>query len=348
MLRPTWTLSLMTVICLPLAGCGDKGGTTTGDEETGATPMTTTGLETGGTGSTPTEDPSETGTPTTEGPGETTDTPGTTTGPIGETAANGEACLANGDCMSLACEKFRDLEMGTCVEGPGGSNTRVMGTLVDFITGETLAMTDMRVLGALTALQDPVDGKADLMATSDANGQLDVTSTMPFAAAFGEVAIVQGGSYYTTATGIAAPLEGVNYGPMNGNHDMWAVPADKVTEWSGYLMPDPDLDSGDPMKPWLPLGERGGVIGFVRDRTTGMGVAGKTIVGADDGMTDAKIRYLNEDGMGFNPDMTGSSGIFVLLNPGLAEAFAVDGTDTSGSAGSSLNAVFVLILSVDA
>lgn len=343
MLRPTWTLSLMTAICLPLLGCGDKGGTTTTDDETG-TPMTTTGDE-------PT-----TGTPGTTGgstmeemttsPDDTTGEP-TTGGPVGETAADGEACLANGDCMSLGCEKFRDLEMGVCVAAPGGNQTRVMGTLIDFITLQPIPDTEMRVLGALTALQNPVDGAADLTTMADANGQVDAVSAMPFAAAFGEVGVVKGGSYYTTATGIAAPLDGGGYGPMNGNHDIWAVPADKLTEWSGYLATDPEFMIADPMKAVLPLGERGGVIGFVRDRTSGMGVAGKTIVGADDGMTDATIRYLSEDGMSFNPDMTGSSGIFVLVNPGLAEAFAVEGTTTAGSAGSALNAAFVLILSVD-
>jgi len=79
-----------------------------------------------------------------------------------------------------------------------------------------------------------------------------------------------------------------------------------------------------------------------------MGVAGKKIVGADDGMTDAVIRYLSEDQLSFNSEMTGSSGIFVLIRPGLAEQFAVEGTDSTGSAGSALKAAFVLILSVDA
>jgi hypothetical protein len=345
MLRPTWTLSLMTAICLPLLGCGDKGEPTTADE-TGA-PMTTTGdPETGGT-STPTSTGDAPMTEATTADDTTSGEP-TTGGPVGETAADGEPCFANGDCMSLGCEKFRDLEMGVCVAAPGGNQTRVMGTLIDFITLQPIPDTEVRVLGALTALQNPVDGTADLTAMSDANGQLDVTTTTPFSASFGEVAVVQGGTYYTTATGIAAPLEGVNYGPMNGNHDMWAVPADKLTEWSGLLAGDAEFMDPDPDKAPLPLGERGGVVGFVRDRTTGMGVAGKKIVGADDGMTDAVIRYLSEDGLSFNTEMTGSSGIFVLIRPGLAEQFAVEGTDSTGSAGSALKAAFVLILSVDA
>ena len=347
MLRPIWTLSVMTAMAM--VACGDDKGEPTTDGETGML-TSTSDTPTGGTSTPTSTDPSatmdETGM-TSVDPDTTNGESSSTSGPIGETAADGEACLANGDCMSLGCEKYRDLEMGTCVAAPDGGNTRVMGTLVDFITLQPVPSTELRVLGALTALQNPVDGAADLTAMADANGQVDAISAAPFAAAFGEVGVVKGGSYYTTATGIAAPLDGGGYGPMNGNHDIWAVPADKLTEWSGYLATDPEFMIADPMKAVLPLGERGGVIGFVRDRTTGMGVAGKTIVGADDGMTDATIRYLSEDGMSFNPDMTGSSGIFVLVNPGLAEAFAVEGTMTAGSAGSALNAAFVLILSVD-
>lgn len=354
MLRLMWTASLVPAMAMVLVACGDKGTT---DEDTGM--LTTTGTTTGTTTSGTTDETAETSLPTTNGPTSTTDGPTTSTdgettagetstsGPIGETAPNGEACLSNGDCESLACEKFRDLEMGTCVAGPDGGNTRVMGTLVDFITLEPIASADLRVLGALTALQNPVDGEAVVSATADASGQVDVTSSEPFDAAFGMVAIVGGGDYYTTATGIAAPLSGTKYGPMNGNHDMWAVPAAKLTEWSTMLADDPDLMSADPMKAVLPLGERGGVVGFVRDRVTGTGVAGKKVIGAD-GSTDAIIRYLSEDGASFNSDATGSSGLFVLVSPGLAEVFAVEGTETTGSAGSALKAAFVLILSVDA
>lgn len=346
MLRPIWNLSLMTVVSLTLIACGDSGGTT--NDETGST--TTPGDDTtGGTGTTPTEDPSETmGTPTTSTTvdPDTTNGDTSTSGPIGETAADGEACVGNGDCQSLACEKFRDLEDGVCAAAPDGGNTRVMGTLVDFITQEPVASTELRVLGALTALQNPVGGEAVVMATSGADGRVDVTSAAPFDAAFGMVAIVGGGDYYTTATGIAAPLSGTSYGPMNGNHDMWAVPTAKLTEWSGLLADDPDFMSDDPDMAVLPLGERGGVVGFVRDRATGMGVAGKVVTG-DDGMTGATVRYLSEDGLSFNSDATSSSGLFVLVRPGLAEVFAVEGTDTTGTCGSAIGAAFVLILTVD-
>lgn len=348
MLRPMWNLSLMAVLtAVSLVACGDKGGTTTEDEETSAettvqdpttstsTPTTTTEDSSGTTAEgTTTDEPETAG--TTEG--ETSST--STTGPIGETAANGEACVSNGDCMSIACEKFRDLEDGVCVEGPGGGNTRVVGTLIDFITLEPIASTELRALEALTALMDPVAGNAILTAMSDANGVVDATSMEPFKAAFGVVGIVQGGDYYPTATGLAAPLMGQVYGPMNGNHDIWAVPSAKLTEWSDILAADAALAE------FLPLGEKGGVVGFVRDRTTGMGYEGAVVTGLD-GPTGAQIRYLSEDGTNFDGAATSSNGLFALMDPGLAEQFTVEGKTTSGSAGSSEGAIFVLILNVD-
>jgi hypothetical protein len=349
MLRPMWNLSLMMLSALSLTACPGGGGTTTDDAETGAEttvedPTTSTSMPT-----TSTMDPSgttEEGTTTTTGEPDTSESTAdetsssSTTGPIGETAANGEACAANGDCMSIACEKFRDLEDGVCVEGPGGGNTRVVGTLVDFISLEPIASTELRALEALTALMNPTEGAAILTAMSDADGKVDATSMMPWKAAFGVVGIVQGGDYYPTATGLAAPLMGQVYGPMNGNHDIWAVPSAKLNEWSTMLTADAALAE------FLPLGEKGGVVGFVRDRTTGMGYEGAVVAGLE-APTGAQIRYLSEDGTNFDGAATSSSGLFVLMDPGLAEQFTVEGKDTSGSAGSSEGAIFVLILSVD-
>ncbi|WP_293275497.1 hypothetical protein [Nannocystis sp.] len=176
-----------------------------------------------------------------------------------------------------------------------------------------------------------------LTTTSEANGQVDVTSTEPLAEGVGVVGVITGGDYYTTATGIAAPTAGV-YGPMNGNRDIWAMPAAKLTEWSGYLMADPEI------MPSLPLGDAGGVVGFVRDGN-GMGKAGAKIVSETNGAaTTAKIRYLSDDGVSFNADATGTSGLFVLVSPGLGEHFTVEGGTVIGTAGSAKKAVFVLIL----
>ena len=336
MLRP-WTLSLITVLtATTLVACGDDKEMTTSDASTGSATDdatdTASSSPTDGTGGT-TEEP---GTETTNTP---TTTPTTTEDPTmsGDTAADGEACTVNDDCASVGCLKWRDLEMGECVAAPAGGNTRVAGTLIDFVTGLPIPGAELRVIGALSALSDPGMATPVLMGTANAMGQVDVTSSEPITEGIGIVGIITGGDYYTTATGIASPTAGV-YGPMNGNRDIWAVPTAKLTEWSGYLMADPEI------MPSLPLGEAGGVVGFVRDGT-GAAKSGAKIISASMGAdTKAKVRYLADDGMSFNSDATGTSGIFILVGPGLAERFMVEGGTVEGTAGSAKLAAFVLIL----
>ena len=335
MLRTTWNLSLITLwTATALVACtGEKGTTDTDAESTG---KTTGAAETGSS----TDTPTETGEPTTStstGDDSTTTPTGATTMMEAETAADGESCVANDDCMSKACLKYRDLEAGECVAAADGGNTRIAGTLVDFVKGTPIASTELRVIGALSALSDPDNAPAVVMATSDAQGVVDVTSLAPLSEGIGLVGIITGGDFYTTATGLASPVAG-NYGPMNGNRDIWGVPAATLTEWSDFLVTDPDLAKS------LPLGKEGGVVGFVRDGT-GAAKAGAKVVSATNGdATKAKIRYLAEDGLSFSGDATSANGLFVLVSPALAEKFQVEGGTVQGTAGSAKGAVFVMIL----
>ena len=337
MLRSTWNLSLMTVLtATALMACGDDKGTTDATASTsGATDLATT---TAGTGESTTEAPtSTTGASATDGTtSDTTPTTGATTMVGGETAADGEACTANGDCASVACLKFRDLEDGQCVAAPDGRATRFAGTLLDFVSGGPMASTELRVIGAFAALSDPVGAPAVVTGNSDADGKVDIVSPAKVEEGIGVIGIITGGDYYTTATGLASPTDGV-YGPMNGNRDIWGIPSAKLTEWSGYLMADADIAAS------LPLGGKGGVVGFVRDGA-GAPKAGAKVVSVKGDASTAKIRYLAADGLGFTSDMTSSTGIFVLVAPGLAEKFKVEGGTVEGSAGSAANVVFVMIL----
>ena len=334
-----YTLGLLTA--LSLVGCGDdKPADTT--ESAGTTEQATTEV---GTTATPTMGGEETS--TTE-PVDPTGGGDTSTGePAGETAADGEPCVANGDCMSLACVKFSDLDPdATCEAGPSGNVTRFTGTIFDFVTKLPVPMSELRVLGALSALQDPMSPNAIVTATSDAMGRIDATSMMPIKEGIGVVGLVGGGAspYYITATGLAAPLKGTSYGPLNAIHDIWAVPTASLTAWSTALMTDPD----PAVAMELPLGDKGGVIGLVRDGS-GAGVAGAVVKSTKD-TSSVLIRYLNDDMLAFNADMTGTSGIFVVMNPSLGELFTVDvggaPTELTGTAGSSEGAAFVLIFNV--
>jgi hypothetical protein len=340
MLRSTWTYSLMTVLTASaLVGCGDDKNTTdeSTTDPTAATDPTNNTEATDPTAATdPATDPTAATDPATD-PGTTDDTP-TTTMVGGDTAADGEACSSNGDCASQGCEKFRDLEDGVCAAAPAGGNTRFTGTLVEFGAVTPIANGQLAVLGALSALNDPANASPVLTGTADADGKIDIVTTEPLAEGIGVVGIVTGGDYYTTATGLISPISGNTYGPMNGNRDIWGVRSADLTAWTALLMPDPDFADS------LPLGDEGGVIGFVRDGA-GAPKAGAKVISATNGdATKAKIRYLAEDTMTFTSDATSSNGIFVLVAPALAEKFKVEGGTVEGTAGSAKKAVFVMIL----
>lgn len=334
MLRPTYSLSLLTLLTVTLAACtADKGETDT------AASATTTAS---GTDATDPTDASATGSTTASGTGsttDTTDTTPTTTMVGGDTAADGEACSANDDCMSLGCLKFRDAGDGECVAAPANMATRIAGTLLDFSTAAPIPSVELRVIGALSALGDPANATPVAAGTSDAAGIVDFVSPEALKEGIGIVGVITGGDYYTTATGLASPTAG-KYGPMNGIRDIWAVPSAKLTEWSALLVADLDV------MPYLPLGDMGGVVGLVRDAATSTPKSGVKVLPVND-TSKAFIRYLSDDGLSFNSNATGTSGIFILVNPGLAENFTVEGNpDITAKAGSAKGAAFVMILSL--
>jgi hypothetical protein len=94
----------------------------------------------------------------------------------------------------------------------------------------------------------------------------------------------------------------------------------------------------------------GGVVGLVRDKTTGDPLANAKVVSTVDG-SGAVIRYLNQAGDGFTEDVTSDQGVFVLVKPALAEVFEVevDGVLVEGvtvRAGTASGAVFTGIFNV--
>ncbi|WP_096330271.1 hypothetical protein [Nannocystis exedens] len=335
----------MLTALVATVGCGDDKGTTATDGSTGTAGDTEE--PTAGTTPTGTTDDATAGTTTTDDT-EGTTAPTTTGGVCEEgmqmpgAGAEGTACTANADCESESCIKWTDSQTdAVCGARAECGNTRFIGTLTDFATGEPIANTELRVVGALAAIQG-IESAVDIVkVTSGADGRIDATSETPVNTGIGVIGVVGGGDYYLTATGLAQPYEGSTlYPPLNGIHDIWGVPTAKLTEWSGYLMTDADQAVVDA----LPLGESGGVVGLVRQG--GAPVAGAVVVPENDSST-AAIRYLNEDGMGFNTDGTSSNGVFVLLNPSIAEKFTVEiggnATGLTGTAGSAKMAVFALI-----
>jgi len=333
MFRPTYSLTLMTLLtATALVAC-------TADKEepsTDTAAIGTTGAST--TAATDATDASASGSTTAGATEAATDTTPTTT-MAADTAADGEACTANDDCMSLGCLKFRDAGDGECVAAPANMATRIAGTLLDFATGAPIPNVELRVIGALSALGDPANATPVAKGNADAEGKVDFVSPEALKEGIGIVGIITGGDYYTSATGLASPTAG-KYGPMNGIRDIWGVPSAQLTEWSGLLMADVDV------MPFLPLGDNGGVIGLVRDAATSAPKAGAKVLPVKD-TSNAFVRYLSDDGLSFNSNATGTSGVFIVVNPGLAEEFTVESNpEITAKAGSAKGAAFVMILSL--
>lgn len=349
----TWMMALGVGLVLPLAGCpGDDSGTTvagsTGDPTTGTDP---TGTDPTTTGTDPSADTTAGTDPTT---GETvgeTDEP-TTGGPmvcngVGIGAgADGDTCTANADCASGVCTIFSDVPVNddaVCAASAEDCSTRITATVYDFSNREPLAGADVLVAAALQAATNPTGAMAIVEGTSDADGHVDLTSAGPIMAPIGIVALTSSGGFYLTATGVAAPLDGGStYNVGNSIHDLWAVPESDLQNWSDELSMDPEIPADN-----LPLGDAGGVVGLVRDPSN-QPIAGVEVASTDDGST-AFIRYLQDDGS-FTTDRTSDLGIFVIIDPALAEEFeaSLDGASIGvGTAGSANSAIFTLIFNAD-
>lgn len=343
-----WMMSLGLV--LPLCGCpGDD--TPAGTEADDTTTTTTTDGMTDTTAGTvePTTGSTTEAMETTVEPDTTAttgDPPGACLGTSDEGAAVGEACTANGDCASGVCTIYTDVPLNddaVCAETPADCSTRVTGTIFDFVTREPLPGADLIVAAALQAATNPTGAMPLMEAQSGADGRVDATSDGPIAAPIGIVALTSAGGYFLTATGVASPADGASaYNVAGSIHDLWAVPASDLMDWSDALAMDAMIPAEN-----LPLGEAGGVVGLVRD-SAGMPVEG-AVVTSTDGGSGAFIRYLNDDGT-FGTDSTSTQGIFVILEPALAEEFEADvggNVIGPGTAGSADGAIFTLIFNAD-
>jgi len=328
-------------LMLSIAGCpaGDdtttdtaandssSGGTTMGDATMGETDPTGVGPTTGETADSGSESSGE---PPLECVG------------IGGAGADGDACTANADCMSGMCTIYTDVPVNddaVCEASAVDCSTRVTGTIFDFVTDEPVPGADLVVAAALQAALNPTTATALVSATSDASGQVDASSSGPLMASLGIVGLASAGGYYLTATGLASPNEASAYAVGTSIHDIWAVPAPELSDWSDALGEDDEIAAD-----LLPLGDEGGVVGLVRDGNR-QPIAGATVASSK-GMKGSIIRYLNDDGT-FNPDETSDLGVFVILNPGLGEEFDVSSGGAvvgTGTAGSAAGAIFTLIV----
>lgn len=336
----TWMIGAGLIVAL--AGCGDDGGnddgsnndSSTGQQQDSGDQQTDTGAT--DTGDTPTTTVDDTA-------GETEEPPMECNGTGEGTAAEGDACTANSDCASGVCTLFTDVpvnEDAVCAATPANCGTRVTGTIFDFSTGAPVGGANLVVAAALQAATNPTGAMALVEATSGDDGRVDGTSDAAISAPLGIVGLASADGYYLTATGVSSPGEDMqSYDVGTGIHDLWMVPTGELTAWSDMLAMDAEVPAEA-----LPLGDAGGVVGFVRD-ASGAPIAGVEVASTSD-TSGAIVRYLNDDGT-MGTDVTSATGVFFILEPGVPESFeaSLDGTVLGGgTAGSANGAVFTLIV----
>ena len=237
----------------------------------------------------------------------------------------GDYCELNEDCETGFCESYQTAPPdpdAVCAEGPGDGNVRMLGTLRDFVTLEIIADQEVRIAGAMPVLADPLTAPTVAQGTTNELGRYDIlgddnaTKEM-----IGLVALVEHSGYYLTASGVVEPeIGGYIYPAGARNHDISLVPESTISEWSDLLVAH---DSS--LSAYVPLGEKGGVIGKIRDQDTGEPVGGIELVSRTP-QSIAQIFYLNAAGDGLQTNSSSANGHFIVLDASLAEKLdAYDG-----------------------
>jgi hypothetical protein len=265
---------------------------------------------------------------------------------LDEGADEGEACIYHTDCSTQYCLRYSDVPLDPdrqCARGGNMGDMRVTATVRDLSTRDTVGNASVSVVSAFAAAGNPVAARANAIATvtADDTGVVDGVAADVNSTPLGVVALTSADDYFLTATGLGAPFSGTtDYPAGNSIHDLWLVSADTLDSWSSLLAADTALATA------LPLGERGGVIAFVRDVMTGEPIAG-AVVRSERATSSANVRYLAEDGASFSEDQTSEQGIAIILSPGLGENFGAyldEVRISTNLAGSAPNAIMVVTM----
>lgn len=266
--------------------------------------------------------------------------------------ATGDPCMIIEDCQSGFCSSFAHVPQdtdATCQASPEIGHMQIQANVADFVTNEAIPNQLVEFTGALDVVQTPVNFPVLDSATTDDEGHIDILlSGDATDVGVGVVTVTGADGYYPTTTGMAEPELGCGiYPPGTRNHDIKMIKTEDIDNFSDMLAADfPDLvEEGK-----LPLGEEGGVLGSILHVLSGDGVAGATLASQKDNSA-ARVFYLNETMDHFTEDAASSNGIFVVLNPGLAEKFdgVVNGEIASrrhASMGESKGVLFTTIVHI--
>ncbi|MCP4606103.1 MAG: hypothetical protein GY847_37260 [Proteobacteria bacterium] len=226
---------------------------------------------------------------------------------------NGEFCFQQEQCASQFCESYSIVPPdpnGKCTDA--GGTYYLMGTLRDMITREPVeggqiqyaSGTQTNLFGCQASMG------VDKTVTSGADGRFDDSMDSKPDDPLGYVARASKTGYYITVKGVGDSP----YFWAPRSQDIYLLDKETVDQWSDWYEADSNIDiSGR-------LYENGGAVGRVIDVDTGRGVTGIEVRSTQDS-SGAKIAYLNENMDGFQLDVTASSGLFIVMNPGLKETF---------------------------
>lgn len=234
---------------------------------------------------------------------------------------DGGSCMQLDDCASGFCAVYSHTPTnsdGTCQPAPPHGDIHMLANIRDFITDEMMPNVTIKLGGAIDISQNPTGFPVANTLISDANGRVDTMLTGDTTRlTLGIMAVVEADGYYPTLTGLAKPEAGCGfYEPGIRNPDIKMIKTDDLTRLSDALL------AGHPtLADNLPLGEKGGVVGVIRNVNTGETVSGIKIRSANSASV-AQLYYLNDSRDAFTTDMSSSTGIFVILHPGMAEDFS--------------------------
>jgi hypothetical protein len=334
------------LLTVPLA-CGEAGGGDplgTGDDGTGGDGGTGT-ADDGGT-ETGDDDGTGTGTGDDDGPDDVGEIPECDPPEVECDPENeGE------DCDTGYCHAYSTVPLdpnASCQEGPPFGELRLLGELRSWEDYEIVSGMDVKIAPALPTAQNPVDVTPLVTGVTDELGRFDLTTTNANEYGVGMVAILggEGTPYYLTGTGMVEPkLGSTEYPPGVRNHNVWVMNEATLQAWSDILAEDPE------MAPFMPLGDKGGVIGRIWDACA-QPIGGVNIVSRLGEQTQSLVRYLNADEQSFNRQKTSKNGLFVIAYPLLPEKFdafydGVQVNENEGTVGNAPNAIFTVTISVD-
>lgn len=267
--------------------------------------------------------------------------------PPDSSGLEGDFCYRNNQCRSGLCISYQQTtpDPGGYCDTPANPNMMVaIGTTLDFETRQPVAGASIRVDGVTLGSVQGCKSKGYATLESDENGHFRKTISMPgIAEQIGIVALAEENDVYANSTsGVADPP----WPKAFIRRDILIVKKATLDKWSQWLAEDAEMAN------FLPLVAKGGVVGAVPNVDTGAGVVGAKLRSLN-AKSKARIRYLNAEGTGFVADGVTESGIFVMVNPGLAEKFDVYMGDdkiniTTATAGDIPCMIFVLDIPIEA